>query len=70
MHGIFGDHDKTCCWMDGLYSHDSSLSGDTVAEEKDTGDEFEGGWVRTAIIAAGAAAVALIAAKMLEKGGK
>jgi len=65
---MFGDHDKTCCWMNGLYSDDNTLlSGDTVAPTKDEGDSFEGGWIRTAAIAAGAGVGVFIIAKIIER---
>lgn len=69
---MFGDHDKTCCWMNGLYSDEPmTLSGaDTVNPEKDEGDVFEGGWLRTAAIAAGAGVAVFIIAKTIEKSRK
>jgi hypothetical protein len=54
--------------MNGLYSDDNTLlSGDTVAPTKDEGDSFEGGWIRTAAIAAGAGVGVFIIAKIIER---
>lgn len=68
---MFGDHDKTCCWMNGLISEEpSQLNGDEVAPDKESDDAFEGGWVRTAAIAAVAGVAVFVIAKVIEKARK
>lgn len=71
---LFGNHDKTCCWMNGLYSENNWLngtpevseSGAMITPEKEEGDSFEGGWLVTAGIVLGISAATYAVVKIAQ----